>query len=240
MRGSGACWRRMTFLAMERDERPRLRRLSRSTRERPPRLRGASGQATAGVHKWRARWVACPSVESLEDADRSGRPPSISVATKCELVKLACDRPPKVTFAEVWTQQALSDALRRQTGRRVSRSTVQRVLSAEGLRPHRVRFEGKQRDPGRVRARYELASRASHRVTRVTWLRDALAGREDDLRVRQNRGGGRKRSRCGFLRSRVRASWSSHWLCPRSASVTTMESHPHSASRRRCWASRTN
>jgi hypothetical protein len=55
------------------------------------------------------------------------------------LVKLACDRPPKATFAEVWTQQALSDELRRQTGKRVSRSTVQRVLSAEGLRPHRVR-----------------------------------------------------------------------------------------------------
>jgi transposase len=78
-------------------------------------------------------------VESLLDKDRSGRPPVISVATKCELVKLACNRPPKASFAAVWTQQALADELRKQTGRRVSRSTVQRVLSSEGLRPHRVR-----------------------------------------------------------------------------------------------------
>lgn len=68
-----------------------------------------------------------------------GAQPSSQSPTKCELVKIACDRPPKSTFTSVWTQQALSDELRRQTGRRVSRSTVQRVLSAEGLRPHRVR-----------------------------------------------------------------------------------------------------
>lgn len=63
----------------------------------------------------------------------------ISVATKCELVKLACERPPKLAFTTVWTQQCLADTLHRQTGKRISRSTVQRVLSAEGLRPHRVR-----------------------------------------------------------------------------------------------------
>lgn len=157
MRAAAQCSLAMSFLAMNRDERLRLRRLARSTRAphavvqraramcalragTPPtdvaRLVGASDR---WVHKWRARWVACPSVESLEDADRSGRPAVISVATKCELVKLACDRPPKSSFASVWTQQALSDELRRQTGKRVSRSTVQRVLSAEGLRPHRVR-----------------------------------------------------------------------------------------------------
>jgi transposase len=34
---------------------------------------------------------------------------------------------------------ALTKELHRQTGKRISRSTVQRVLSAEGLRPHRVR-----------------------------------------------------------------------------------------------------
>jgi transposase len=83
--------------------------------------------------------MEAPLVESLEDGDRPGRPPVISVATKCELVKLACDRPPKMAFTFVWTQQALADELHLQTGRRVSRSTVQRVLSAEGLRPHRVR-----------------------------------------------------------------------------------------------------
>lgn len=142
---------------MSRDERLRLRRLARSTskpyavvqRARamcalrkgvgPTAVAQLVGASDRWVHKWRARWVACPSIESLEDADRSGRPATISVALKCELVKLACDRPPEKSFSTVWTQQALSDELRRVTGKRVSRSTVQRVLSAEGLRPHRVR-----------------------------------------------------------------------------------------------------
>lgn len=142
---------------MARVERLKLKRLSRSSSaphavvQRARALcalrqgRSASevaasvGATVRWVRKWKARWLCAPVVESLLDKDRSGRPPVISVATKCELVKLACDRPPKASFAAVWTQQALADELRKQTGRRVSRSTVQRVLSSEGLRPHRVR-----------------------------------------------------------------------------------------------------
>ncbi len=43
-----------------------------------------------------------------------------------------CNRPCASAFAMVWTQQALADALHRKTGVRVSRSTVQRVLSSPG------------------------------------------------------------------------------------------------------------
>lgn len=39
----------------------------------------------------------------------------------------------------LWTQQSLADALFYSRGELISRSTVQRILSAEGLRPHRVR-----------------------------------------------------------------------------------------------------
>lgn len=142
---------------MSREERLKLRRLSRSTSaphavvQRARAICGlrlghsasevarAVGATVRWVRKWKARWLLAPVVECLWDADRSGRPPVISVSTKCELVKLACDRPPEFRFATVWTQQELANELRRKTGRRVSRSTVQRVLSAEGLRPHRVR-----------------------------------------------------------------------------------------------------
>lgn len=142
---------------MSRDLRLRLRRLARSTsashavvqraRAVLALRKGASieevarvvGASSRWVSKWKARWRRSPCVEGLSDAPRAGRPVVISVATKCELVKLACTRPRKSSFSEVWTQQSLADALRRRTGKRVSRSTVQRVLSAEGLRPHRVR-----------------------------------------------------------------------------------------------------
>ncbi len=101
------------------------------------------------VRKWRARWEAAPVVESLYDRERPGRPPQIPLEVRCEIVRLACDRPDKLTapFREVWTQQALADALRREAGISISRSTVQRILSAEGLRPHRVRQWVHSQDP---------------------------------------------------------------------------------------------
>ena len=80
-------------------------------------------------------------MESLKDRPRSGRPTTISAETRCEVIKLACDEPDKllVPFRDTWTQGALVEALRRQTGTRISRSSVQRILSAEGLKPHRMR-----------------------------------------------------------------------------------------------------
>ncbi|MGA9523272.1 MAG: IS630 family transposase [Myxococcaceae bacterium] len=142
---------------MSRAERIRLRRIARSTGERYALVQRARavlalrlghsladvasqlGMSVRWVCKWRLRWMASPCADALLDAERPGRPPTVSAAAKCELMKLACDRPPKSEFSAVWTQQALADALCRQTGTQVSRSTVQRILSAEGLRPHRVR-----------------------------------------------------------------------------------------------------
>lgn len=93
------------------------------------------------VRKWRARWEAWPRLEALDDLPRPGRPPTIAVATRCEVVKLACERPAneRTPFESVWTQQRLADALAASGGARISRSSVQRILSARGLRPHRVR-----------------------------------------------------------------------------------------------------
>lgn len=150
---------------MMRDERLKLRRLARSThaghalvqRARavlslrrglgPAEVARQLGMSARWVGKWRARWLLSPCVDALDDADRPGRPATIPTAVKCELVKLACERPPKVAFSVVWTQQALADELKRQTGILVSRSTVQRTLSAEGLRPHRVRLWLHSPDP---------------------------------------------------------------------------------------------
>src|ERR1700761_8919734 len=52
------------------------------------------GRSDRCVRKWRARWEACPRIESLLDAGRSGRPPRVSLETRCEIVHLACERPP--------------------------------------------------------------------------------------------------------------------------------------------------
>src|SRR5258705_9859393 len=116
MRGAPRCLAAVSFLPMSRDERLKLRRLARSTSAPHAEVQRARamcgvragrsaaqvasevGATVRWVRKWKARWIAAPVVECLLDADRSGRPPVISVATKCELVKLACDRPPEACF----------------------------------------------------------------------------------------------------------------------------------------------
>lgn len=101
------------------------------------------------VRKWRARWEKTPSPQGLRDADRPGRPASISLQTRCQLVQLACDRPAdeRGVRRPVWTQLALRRALKAHTGVRISRSSVQRILSTKGLRPHRVRYWLHSPDP---------------------------------------------------------------------------------------------
>jgi transposase len=93
------------------------------------------------VCKWRKRIAENPDVETLKDTKRSGRPPQVALTTRLHLIKLACRRPEgnKAPFREIWTQQALADALLKDTGVKLSRTEVRRVLSNEGFRPHRVR-----------------------------------------------------------------------------------------------------
>ncbi|MBM4128206.1 MAG: helix-turn-helix domain-containing protein, partial [Nitrospira sp.] len=45
------------------------------------------------VRKWRNRFAEQGTVEALADARRSGRPATVPAAVRCELIKLACDRP---------------------------------------------------------------------------------------------------------------------------------------------------
>jgi transposase len=100
-----------------------------------------TGTTPRTVGKWRRRFFEKPTLEALNDASRSGRPPRVALADRLEVIKLACNRPDKdkTPYREVWTQQALADALFAETGIRLSRSEVCRILNAEGLRPHLVR-----------------------------------------------------------------------------------------------------
>jgi len=107
------------------------------------------GSSRRNVRKWRARFRANPTAEALGDADRSGRPARVPLEVRCRLIQLACERPDdNVTpFREVWTQQALADAVEDATGHRMSRSEVGRVLRFKDLRPHRVRTWVHSPDP---------------------------------------------------------------------------------------------
>ena len=103
------------------------------------------------VRKWRRRVTERPRVSSLEDCRRSGRPPRIPVAVRCELVKLACARPDGhkkvLPFSQLWTRPLLQAALRAETGHTMSLSEVSRTMRCGGLRPHRVRLWLHSQDP---------------------------------------------------------------------------------------------
>jgi transposase len=65
------------------------------------------------------------------------------------LITLACQRPEdsKAPFEQVWTLVSLADALAEETGVRLSRSEVWRILEGADLKPHRVRLWLHSPDP---------------------------------------------------------------------------------------------
>lgn len=99
------------------------------------------------VRKWRRRFAEDPRTESLADRPRSGRPPRVDVATRCELIKLACSPPPSSLQRTRWTLTALAEALAIETDVRLSRSEVGRLLREKELRPHRMRLWLHSPDP---------------------------------------------------------------------------------------------
>lgn len=101
------------------------------------------------VRKWRTRWERARDPLTLRDADRSGRPPRIPLEARCRVIQLACDRPREERGVRrpVWTQRALAATASSLTKVPISRSTVQRILTARGFRPHRVRYWLHSPDP---------------------------------------------------------------------------------------------
>lgn len=100
------------------------------------------GCCESTVRKWRGRMTEAPLVPSLQDAPRSGRPPTIPLDVRLTVLRLACDVPPEgerqLRFRDVWTLSSLADAAAVETGVRISRSEIHAILRCGGLSPHRV------------------------------------------------------------------------------------------------------
>ena len=103
------------------------------------------------VRKWKARFLEDSCLASLDDSERCGRPAEIPLEVRCELVRLACERPDgeksPAPFRNIWTYESLANALEETSGYRISVSEVGRILRFEELRPHRVRQWLKSSDP---------------------------------------------------------------------------------------------
>jgi transposase len=99
-----------------------------------------SGVTAQTVRKWRGRIAHTLKLNALEDEPRSGRPARVPVEVRCSVIKLACDRPKKVRFRNIWTLGSLQAAVERETKWRLSTSEISRILRCEGIRPHHVRM----------------------------------------------------------------------------------------------------
>lgn len=101
------------------------------------------------ARKWRRRFAEDPRVATLDDQPRSGRPAQISAATRCELIKLACDKPANhgVKHQSTWTYRALAGALAKEKRVQLSVSEVGRILRNEDFRPHKMRLWLHSPDP---------------------------------------------------------------------------------------------
>jgi transposase len=104
------------------------------------------------VYTWRQRFGKRPKLSTLDDLPRSGRPATIPLDARCEVLRLACERPaappkaPKARFRDVWTYDSLQQAAEAR-GAKMSRSEVFRTLHDRQLRPARIQMWLNSQDP---------------------------------------------------------------------------------------------
>lgn len=112
----------------------------------------ALGVSVKFVRRWRNRFLegSRRRIEQLVDRPRSGRPVRIDAVSRCELVAMACGSPADAgeRGRDIWTLDSLRArfvAKHPKVG--ISRTSVLRILSSDGIRPHRIRLWLHSPDP---------------------------------------------------------------------------------------------
>ena len=106
------------------------------------------------VSKWIEKALTMGVSAGLKDTPH-GSKPVLTENAKAWVIHLACSKPKEWGYAaEVWSRQALAQHVRRQaiaqghpSLARASKATVQRILSAQPLQPHKVTYYMERRDP---------------------------------------------------------------------------------------------
>lgn len=97
------------------------------------------------VGLWHKRWLLAGDVgsalERLNDLPRAGTPATLTPEEVCSIVAMACE-PPEDSGIPIthWTRNDLAqEALRRKIVKRISLSSIGRILNEADLKPHRMR-----------------------------------------------------------------------------------------------------
>ena len=119
----------------------------------------AVGQALGLHHQTVQRCIErakeCGVMTSLDDRPRPGKEPSITVEAKAWFVALACRKPKELCYPhELWTTRLLAAHARghRPTAGHaclsaLAQGTVCKILDAQEIKPHKVRYYLERRDP---------------------------------------------------------------------------------------------
>ena len=119
----------------------------------------AVGQALGLHHQTVQRCIErakeCGVMTSLDDRPRPGKEPSITVEAKAWFVALACRKPKELCYPhELWTTRLLATHAREHgptAGHAclsaLAQGTVCKILDAQEIKPHKVRYYLERRDP---------------------------------------------------------------------------------------------
>lgn len=107
------------------------------------------------VLKWIDKALQIGVKAGIKDTPHKPREAVITDDAKAWVVHLACSKPKDLGYAaELWTRSALARHVRRQAVAagfpalaRAGKATVQRILAAQALRPHKVKYYLERRDP---------------------------------------------------------------------------------------------
>ena len=168
-----AAWRRAMELSLGDADVKRLSSIAQSRTEPASRVKRARillayrkdpsffavARAFGTHHQTVQRCVERAVIEgplaALDDRPRPGREPTITLEAKAWLIDLACRKAKEFGYPhELWTTRLLASHARSQGPRQghsclanLAQGTVCKILDAEEIKPHKVRYYLEQRDP---------------------------------------------------------------------------------------------
>jgi len=113
------------------------------------------GVSRPTIYKCIDKTIAAGPERGLKDTPHSPKQPEITEEAKTWVVNLACTKPKEFGYAaEVWSQSKLAEHARKFASdaghvclSRASKATVHRILKAQALHPHKVKYYLERRDP---------------------------------------------------------------------------------------------
>jgi len=142
------------------------------------------------VLKWIDKALQLGVHAGIQDTPHKPREAVITDDAKAWVVHLACGKPKELGYAaELWTRSALARHVRKEAVAagfpalaQAGKATVQRILAAQALQPHKVKYYLERRDPDFERKMREVLL-VYREVALQNEALEALAKSDEDLEV---------------------------------------------------------